>query len=165
MKISARPMKKGEGEAIVKIHRRAVHEIACVDYPSEVLNGWAETLSDETLKAKASKFDDKLGKGVFTIVAEVDGALAGFGEVIPKINVLGAIYINPDFKRIGVGTAILSELENIARAHGATDLHMDSSLTAEQFYLMNGYEVIERGIHTLNSGVKMPCVKMKKKIG
>lgn len=164
MKISVRPMKKGEGEAILKIHKRAVHEIACADYPTEVLNGWAEAKSDEALKADASKFDNKLKDGIFTIIAEVDGKLAGFGEVIPKVSVLGAVYISPDFKRIGVGTAILGELENIARDHGVIELHMDSSLTAEQFYLINGYEVIERGVHTLNSGVEMPCVKMKKKI-
>ena len=84
--------------------------------------------------------------------------------MIPKENLLLAVYINPDFKRQGVGTAIVLELEEIAKKQGADFLQMDPSLTAENFYISCGYQVIERGFHTISSGEKMACVRMKKRL-
>jgi putative acetyltransferase len=67
--------------------------------------------------------------------------------------------VSPDFKRHGVGKAILRELERIARERSVPYLQMDSSFTAEPFYLANGYRTIERGFHTLRNGETMACVK------
>ena len=164
MKIALRPFRQGDGEKILKLHRRAVNEIACENYDSEILNAWATPLTDDLIKIKGIEFNEKWKLGVFTIIAEIDGKMAGFGEVVTKQKLLLAVYINPDYKRMGVGKAILCELENIAKKNGATELLMDSSLTAEPFYKIHGYEIIDYGIHTLNSGAKMKCVKMKKKL-
>ena len=154
--------KKEEWEAILKIHRRAIHEIACDDYSPSILNLWGNPLTPDKISQEMDSFDRKLEQGIFTIVADMDGTIAGFGEVIPKENLLLAVYINPDFKRQGIGTAIVSKLEDIAKQQGATFLQMDASLTAENFYISCGYQVIERGYHTVSSTEKMACVKMKK---
>ena len=39
---------------------------------------------------------------------------------------------------------------------------MDASLNAEAFYLNHGFAVVERGEHTLTTGARMRCVKMRK---
>ena len=39
---------------------------------------------------------------------------------------------------------------------------MDASLNAEEFYLIHGFAVVERGEHTLTTGTRMRCVKMRK---
>ena len=164
MKISVRPAKKDEWKSVLNIQRRAIHEIACTDYSPEVLNSWGSSLNKDLLSKEVADFETKAEQGIFTVVAEVDGILAGFGEVVPKQNLLLAIYINPDFKRQGVGTKILSELERITKKEGADFLRMDSSLTTEHFYVSCGYQVIERGFHTLSSAGKMACIKMKKNL-
>ena len=163
-RICIRSAKKEEWESILKIHRRAIHEIACADYPPAILNLWGNPLSQDKISQEMANFDRKSEQGIFTIVAEINGTIAGFGEVIPKENLLLAVYINPDFKRQGVGTAIVLELEEIAKKQGADFLQMDASLTAENFYISCGYQVIERGFHTVSSTEKMACVKMKKRL-
>ena len=45
---------------------------------------------------------------------------------------------------------------------GLLQLHMNASLNAEAFYRRAGYEVLEYGIHRLDTGLEMACVKMKK---
>ena len=106
-RICIRSAKKEEWESILKIQRRAIHEIACADYPPAILDLWGTPLNQDTISREMTKFDRKSEQGVFTIVAEINGTIAGFGEVIPKENLLLAVYINPDFKRQGVGTAIV----------------------------------------------------------
>ena len=163
-RICIRSAKKEEWESILKIQRRAIHEIACADYPPAILDLWGTPLNRNTISWERTNFDRKSEQGVFTIVAEISGTIAGFGEVIPKENLLLAVYINPDFKRQGVGTAIVLELEEIAKKQGADFLQMDASLTAENFYISCGYQVIERGFHTISSTEKMALCKNEKKI-
>jgi hypothetical protein len=46
-----------------------------------------------------------------------------------------------------------------------THLHLTSSLNAEGFYAAHGYEVRERGEHTLRTGYRLAAVKMHKILG
>jgi len=162
MEVLVRPARKGEGAAILTVHRRAIHEIARADYPQEVLDAWGTPISDADLTQKGADFDRKVENGEIVIVAEINGCIAGFGEIIPAKCELLAVYVSPDFKRRGVGRAILCELERIAGERSVPYLQMDSSLTAEPFYLANGYRTVERGFHTLRNGQTMACVKMRK---
>jgi putative acetyltransferase len=164
MKITARPARKGESAAILAIHRRAIHEIACADYSEDILQAWGPPIPEPDLPGTGAAFDAKIDRGEIVLVADLNGSIAGFGEIVPARNELLAIYVSPDFKRRGVGTAILRELERIARERAMPHLQMDASLTAEPFYSKNGYRVIERGFHVLRNGVKMACVKMKKEL-
>src|SRR5208283_3950217 len=94
--------------------------------------------------------------------AEVGARIVGFGSIVPQTSELRAIYVHPDFGRRGVGSQILWALEHLARRHGLTELAMDASLNAEDFYLIHGFAVVERGEHTLSGGARMRCVKMRK---
>ena len=43
-------------------------------------------------------------------------------------------------------------------------LRADSSLTAEPFYRVNGYEICESSDHVLNNGARMACVRISKSL-
>lgn len=73
-----------------------------------------------------------------------------------------ACYVTPEASRKGVGSALVREIERIAQQRGLGFLELDSSVTAEPFYLAQGYAVRERGDHILRSGQAMACVKMVK---
>ena len=75
-----------------------------------------------------------------------------------------ACYVVPKAARQGVGTALVREIEQIARAHGLTHLQLDASLTSELFYLSLGYKVGARGEHMLRASLTMACVKMEKQL-
>jgi putative acetyltransferase len=98
-------------------------------------------------------------------MAELDGETVGLGALVVDEAELRACYVLPSAARRGVGSAIVSELERIARTHGLTHLHLEASLTAEPFYAALGYQVTERGETTLRSGRRMASVTMRKNIG
>ncbi|RJQ59831.1 MAG: GNAT family N-acetyltransferase [Desulfobacteraceae bacterium] len=161
-KISVRDAKRDEWPDVLRIHRRAIYEIASADYSIQVLSAWGPPIKNEDLPRMIAEFDAKLYRGQIIIVAENDGCLAGFGEVAPNRNLLVAIYINPDYVRQGVGSAILVELERLACKKNLQFLQLDSSLTAFPFYETHGYKSLGRDVHILRNGKKMECVKMRK---
>ena len=128
------------------------------DYPQPVLDDWAPLpVTPEAVQRFQANPDNE-----FRIVAEQDGEIVGFGALVPENNELRACYVAPKVSHMGVGTALVRELERMARARGLPYLQMESSITAEPFYKFLGFEVRERGEHTLRSGRRMACVHMRK---
>ena len=163
MKISVRPAERDDWPEVLRIQRRAIHEIAAADYSIEMLNAWGGApITDQYITKMLIEFDTKFEHGHIVIVAEVNGDLAGFGEIVPKTNELLAVYVNPDFERRGVGSAILWELERLAKKVKLTHLKMNASLTAAPFYKTHGFKSLGRDVHNLRSGDQITCVKMRK---
>jgi len=148
-----------DAEDIMNIHFSAIHKTALPYYPNEIIENWACAKTPERLKQIIDAIQG--GEEIF-VVATRNGRTVGFGSIIPKRNELRAVYVHPDLGRQGVGTQIISVLERLAVERGLKELDLDASLNAERFYLKNGYSAMERGIHELRSGHKMPCVKMRK---
>ena len=99
---------------------------------------------------------------IVALVARQAGVLVGYGMVSLARHYLGAIYIEPSMMGKKIGSQILAKLETVARNHGLDYLELDASLNSERFYLKNGYKRIGEGVHELQSGVSMACIKMKK---
>ena len=163
--ITLRLGQKGDMRKRIDVHYRAVHEIASNDYPPEILNSWGRMFSESELNKREEKHDARIEKDEnIVVVAEIGGKIVGFGEVAPQTNELTAMYVDPNFKRRGIATAILKRLESLAREESLKYLQLSSSLTAVPFYLKNGFKVESRKTHTLSTGVKMACAKMNKNI-
>jgi N-acetylglutamate synthase-like GNAT family acetyltransferase len=73
----------------------------------------------------------------------------GLACLVIANNELRACYVAPEAARTSIGKALLMKIEETARNAGIRYLYADSSLTAEQFYRSQGYEVIEYGQHLL----------------
>lgn len=156
--ISIRNAVREDWPAILSVHYRAIHETASADYSEQVLNAW----HSPNVEPDFADFDKKIRCGQVVLVAEVNGMIAGFGELVPDQNELLAVYVSSDYSRQGVGAAILHELERAAMEKKLTHLQMDASLTAVPFYKAHGYRELGRAVHVLGPGIAMDCVKMKK---
>ena len=182
-KIKLRLGREGDGRNVAQIHYRAIHEIASNDYPEKILNAWGRELSEEELAKREENFNRQIKqKENIIVVAEIDDKIAGFGEVSLQESELTALYVNPDFKRQGVGTATAKDLESRTKQSGLKFLKLHSSLTAEStvprlekaglavdrlprsFYKRNGFQREKEGTHILATGEQMACVMMKKQI-
>jgi putative acetyltransferase len=95
-------------------------------------------------------------------MAELNGEAVGLGALVVNNAELRACYVVPDAARRGVGSALVKEMERIARDHGLTYLELHASVNAEPFYAALGYEALEREEHTLRSGYRIAAVKMRK---
>ncbi|WP_058187860.1 GNAT family N-acetyltransferase [Terracidiphilus gabretensis] len=73
-----------------------------------------------------------------------------------------AIFVHPDFARQGLGSLILSTVEDAARAAGFRRFEMGSTLTGVPLYTLKGYVEAERIAVPLWNGDALPIVKMVK---
>ena len=158
MALIIRQFAASDAEAWLEVHHAAVRVIAASDYPQAVIDAWAPPISARMIA------NAQAGSPGTKIVAELDGEMAGIGELVPENSELRACYVAPDFARRGVGTALVAELEALARNGGIAALSARSSVTAEPFYLHLGYEVTGRGTHVLHTGEPMACVFMRKSL-
>jgi putative acetyltransferase len=150
-------MRTGEERQFLEIHSRSVRGLASGFYPQAVIDGWAGGTSD----AQVQKFSENPDREI-RLIAELDGEPVGLGALVVANNELRACYVVPEAARRGVGTALVQNIERIAREHGVSRLELHSSVNAEPFYLSVGYRVAERMQHRLRSGLVMDAVRMEK---
>ncbi len=106
---------KSDIPAILEIHNDAVKTLAAI---------WTDNL--ETLEDRQNWFDNRLADGLPVIVAEDDsGAVLGYGSYGPFREKSGynktmehSVYITPQSRGNGAGSALLEELIKLARQGG-----------------------------------------------
>lgn len=73
-----------------------------------------------------------------------------------------AIFVHPEFARLGLGSLILANVEDAARAAGFRRFEMGSTLTGVPLYRLKGYVEAERIDVPLANGEALPIVRMVK---
>lgn len=115
-----------------------VHAVNARDYDKPQLDAWA------TGRVDISAWDKSFLEHN-TIICEIDGIIAGFGDM-DSGGYLDRLYIHKDYQRRGVATAILTELHQQAALNGVTLFTTHSSITARPFFEKHGYLVIKENI-------------------
>jgi len=158
MTVVIRALRPNETRTFLEVHHAAVRGIAAADYPSEVIEAWA------SLPITHARVEQVLANpdGEIRFAAVMGGEVVGIRAVVPARHELRACYVVPHAARKNVGSEIVAQIERTARAHRLNSLWLDSSLTAERFYLSLGYSVLEHCTHILESGYPMACIKMRK---
>jgi putative acetyltransferase len=130
MSIKVREMLNSDARACLEVHHAAVRGIAAKDYPTEVVEDWAPMpVTEKSIERFLINSDGEL-----RLVAEIDGRIVGVGALVLANCEFRACYVAPEAARRGVGSALVREIERIARDNGLAYLQVDSSVTAEAFY-------------------------------
>lgn len=159
-KVDIRFARNEDARGILDAHHSAVHQTARKDYSPEICHDWSAPVTQERI----SQYLNSSLPHETTIVAEVDGKIAGFGVIVESANELRAVYVAAKYGHCGIGSALLTELERVAEERGCTELHLDSSVTAKAFYSSHDYQVLDYTEHALSSGRAMVCVRMRKSL-
>lgn len=96
-----------------------------------------------------------------------DRARAGQDELIdPACEAarIRAFFVHPDFARRGIARTILSACEEAIVKAGFQSAELVGTLTGEPLYAAFGYEVMERYELPLSGGLKLPGVRMRKRM-
>lgn len=157
MPVTVRPLRDDELRLYLDIHERSIRGLAGSHYSQDAIEGWVVPPTDENIHRLTLNAEREI-----RLIAELDGRPVGIGALVLEESELRAVYVSPEGARRGCGSALVREIERIARSNKVARLTLDASLNAEQFYAGLGYNVVERTEVTLPNGHTMAAVRMEK---
>ena len=128
-----------EYEEVIKLIYETVHNVCKNDYPEKELFAWAPKKFD------AIKFRKALDECYNTVMTDKN-KIVGFLSMEPY-GYINRLYTHKDYLRRGIATALLKNAEEWAKNNGIYELRLDSSKTAEGFYIRMGFS--EKGVSVL----------------
>ncbi len=116
---------------ISRLYFETVRNVNAKDYFTEQIRAWAPEI-----------FDDDYWRnrwaGCDVFVVEKDQSFLGFVEFRPSGEV-DCFYVHHLFQRKGVGTLLMSRIEEEAGRRGVRKLFADVSVTAQPFFRSKGF--------------------------
>lgn len=125
-----------DAEPIARLFQETVREVNIRDYSSRQVKAWApdDIYFRNWIEVCSSRF---------TYIAEVEGEIAGFGELEPNGHI-DCFYCHKNYQRRGVGSSIYRAIESKARELAIARLFTEASITAKPFFQRMGFSVIAR---------------------
>ena len=148
-----RKFKAGDEEAIAKLHNATVREINGKDYSKEQIESWSPIVKDYSRWKSSLEFN-------CSYVALIDNKIVGFGDLDEKGHIK-RLYTHKNYQGKGVGSKILSKLEQEAKNKGFEEITLESTITAKTFYESQGYVCLGKKIMEFR-GVQHEDWEMKK---
>lgn len=109
-----RPIRSEDARTVIEVHHAAVRCTAAQDYSADILEQWAPLpVTDEAIRKFIENPDNEV-----RLLAELDGNIVGMAAIVPSECELRACYVAPQAGGQGIGTALLNELERVARELG-----------------------------------------------
>jgi len=137
MKISAAPIAPRNRDQVVQIVHKQSNFLPCeMTIAEEVIDGSFKPADDYRTLVALDDHDRVLGFISYGAVPLTDNRFD-----------LYWIAVDPDVGRLGVGTILLHEMENILRREGSGHIYIDTSstngyLAARRFYEKNDFHVV-----------------------
>ena len=152
-KVVIRLARPQDSDKLVQLQLDSIKTLSVQDYSPSQLQALLES------KSCPRPWDETI------LVAELDDRqIAGFASLLKGLNVIGAVFVHPNFIRRGIGTKLLKSVEKKAIQNKMKILWVCSSLNAHAFYLANGYKTIQKVNISHNFLVPIPCIQMKKSL-
>jgi putative acetyltransferase len=145
-----------DAQQIVRIFHETVHTVNLGDYTQEQVDAWSPEMP-----TPSDWIADHLRTRT-TFVADDNGQLAGFGELLPDGHV-DCFYCHHQCQRQGVGSTILRHIEQEAVSTGLNGLFTEASITAKPFFEAHGFTVVKQQTVT-RQGVDMTNYVMEKQL-
>jgi putative acetyltransferase len=148
-----RRFRLGDEAALFRVYFTAIHEIASSDYSPEQLDAWAPSDLDPALWASRVQ-------GIRPFVAWLGDEIVGYADV--QLNgYIDHFFVSGAHPRQGIGTRLMARIHEEAELLGLTELTSDVSMTAEPFFALHGFKVVERRF-PVRRGVTLQNALMRK---
>lgn len=142
------PFDKRFSKQVSELIRNTLREINSKDYSKEIIEKMCTRFSEENIINRASN-----RKMVLMIENE-----EVIGTASLKDNIILSVYVGVNAQGKGIGTKLMSYLEEIASKKGFKKVLVPSSITSVSFYERLGYKIIEERIN--DSGKNIIVEKM-----
>lgn len=148
-----RRFKPGDEAALLDVYRSAIHLIAAQDYTAEQIQAWAPADMDADSWARRMR-------EIQPFVAEQGGEIVGYAD-LQQNGYIDHFFVSGRHPRQGIGRRLMQRIHQEANALGLTELTSQVSKTAEPFFLLHGFEVVERQF-PVRRGVVLQNAMMRK---
>jgi len=150
-----RKMYDGEFPVIIRLINETVHTVCAKDYTKKELDTWAPGKFDTARFIKALS-------PCHNLVYVKESLIVGFISM-EKDGFINRLFTHKDYQRQGIASSLLKEAEKWAYRSGIREISLDSSKTAIDFYIKNGYR--KSGISVIEKdGVIFRNTVMKKRL-
>ena len=110
---------------------------------------------EHSVAAKVREAEQYVEAGGVAVGAYANDRLVGIGIVLPHLRLqiaqLAFLHVSAPFRNAGIGSRLSDLLDQIAREHGATEIVVSATPSANTvcFYLANGYQPAEQPVAEL----------------
>lgn len=153
--IIIRPARVGDATGIFTAHKRSIQELGPGHYSAEQVAAWFP--DDRTADTYRERI---INQSKNYIVAEINGAVAGFTSY--RSNEIDTMYVNPDFLRQGIASALYHHAEQLIKNNGYQNIWVIAALPAIPFYQKMGFCVIDEEGYKTQIGLVLKMLKMEK---
>jgi ribosomal protein S18 acetylase RimI-like enzyme len=137
---------------MLSIHTRAITLVAVREYGEDMARSWAHGLT-------AEGYSRSMADGESFDVAVCDGRVIGFCGY--KNDEVCGLYVDPDFGRRGIASALLERAMRALQRNGHRRIMVDSSITAVPFYRRHGFCVVTERTRMTRGGMEVPTADME----
>jgi ribosomal protein S18 acetylase RimI-like enzyme len=156
MKFEIRRASVDDVNEIADAHLDSIRSIGRQYYTADIVNDWCAEI-------KGEMYSNAMKQGEVFFIAVANNEVLGFSSHRIDDGIHGvSVYVRGKAARQGIGTALLRAAEESAVAAKASNIQIDASLAAFEFYEANRFKEISRGDHPLSSGRLMQCIFMRK---
>jgi putative acetyltransferase len=136
--VALRPFLPADARRCAEIFRSSIEELTSDDYDADQREAWASKADDE------QAFGARLS-GALTLLAVIDEAVAGFAS-LKGPDVIGMLFVDPEFARQGAGAELIEALTKLAHARGAKRLTVEASDAARPLFQRHGFIAQKRNL-------------------
>ena len=149
-----RRFRPGDEELLYRLFFETIRHVNRRDYSDEQVRAWAPDEYDRQLWAERIQ-------ALNPFVCEVDGEIAGYADVQAN-GYIDHFYVDRRLQRLGVGTALMRQIEQEALSLALEQLSADVSITARPFFEHFGFRVVRRQQITIG-GVTLDNFRMARR--
>jgi len=147
--------KPSDAPALFAVHDRAIRVLGRKAYSDSQVASWAHGNGPEHYVE--AMLDER---ETFVVATARRREIVGFCSY--KENEVRALYVAPDWARLGLGTALLKRAEAEIAAQGFGKVTIGASLVGLPFYETHGYVVLRHRHWRTRGGLMIPAADMEK---
>ena len=131
--IIIRKFKNTDSSKVCEIIKKNLIEVNSKDYPEEIINYMCNLYIPEYIIEKS--------KNRHIYVAELNGEIVGTASF--EDNVIYTVFVNTNYHKRGIGSKLISFIEEAAKKDSINLIQIPSSLTSLNFYYSLGYKYVK----------------------
>jgi putative acetyltransferase len=158
--IECRAARSKDAKDMITVQFKAVQSISKENYAKQVLSAWSPKPSSQRIQWMAAYIENDNVRCY--VATNRKSKVLGVAIYLIAEQCVKSLYVDPKHSGTGIGTRLLSRIEQFADRKAADKLHLKASINSISFYKNMGYRKIKEAKQLLANGTSMDAMFMEK---